>query len=90
MQVLGLGPMFRLSVGLTNTSLNNPSRNLIISFYADDNIYKVTIVKIFFITFIYPSYLAAHLKHLKVDGTVSQRCISKFKIEVRICIPAIR
>ena len=22
----------------------------------------------------------------KVDGTVSQRCVSKFKIEVRICI----
>ena len=26
---------------------------------------------------------------VKMDGTVSQRCISKFKIEVRICIPAI-
>ena len=27
---------------------------------------------------------------LKVDGTASQRCVSKFKIEVRICIPAIQ
>ena len=27
---------------------------------------------------------------LKMDGTLSQRCISKFKIEVRICIPAIQ
>ena len=27
---------------------------------------------------------------LKMDGTVSQRCVSKFKIEVRICIPAIQ
>ena len=26
----------------------------------------------------------------KMDGTVSQRCVSKFKIEVRICIPAIK
>ena len=25
-----------------------------------------------------------------MDGTASQRCTSKFKIEVRICIPAIK
>ena len=28
--------------------------------------------------------------HIKMDGIVSQRCVSKFKIEVRICIPAIK
>ena len=27
---------------------------------------------------------------IKMDGTVSQRYVSKFKIEVRICIPAIK
>ena len=27
---------------------------------------------------------------IKMDGKVSQRCVSKFKIEVRICIPAIQ
>ena len=26
--------------------------------------------------------------YIKMDGKVSQRCISKFKIEVRICFPA--
>ena len=29
-------------------------------------------------------------KCFKMDGTASQRCISKFNIEVRICIPAIQ
>ena len=30
------------------------------------------------------------VSRFKVDGTVSQRYISKFNIEVRICIPAIQ
>ena len=41
-QVLGLGPMFRLIIGLTNTSANTPSRNLYITFYCDDKLYRVS------------------------------------------------
>lgn len=40
-QVLGLGPMFRLIIGLTNTSANTPSRGLYITFYCDDKLYQV-------------------------------------------------
>ena len=40
-QVMGLGPMFRLIIGLSNTSSNTPSRNLYITFYCDDKLYKV-------------------------------------------------
>ncbi|XP_023347799.1 Bardet-Biedl syndrome 1 protein homolog isoform X2 [Eurytemora carolleeae] len=40
-QVMGLGPMFRLIIVLSNTSSNIPSRNLYITFYCDDKLYKV-------------------------------------------------
>ena len=40
-QVLGLGPIFRLIIGLTNTSASSPSRGLYITFYCDDKLYQV-------------------------------------------------
>ena len=40
-QVLGLGPIFRLIIGLTNTSASTPSRGLYITFYCDDKLYQV-------------------------------------------------
>ena len=40
-QVLGLGPVFRLILGLTNTSANTPSRGLFITFYCDDKLYRI-------------------------------------------------
>ena len=39
-QVLGLGPVFRLILGLTNTSVNTPTRNVFITFYCDDKLYR--------------------------------------------------
>ena len=42
-QVLGLGPMFRLIIGLTNTSASSPSRGLYITFYCDDKLYQVKV-----------------------------------------------
>ena len=39
-QVLGLGPVFKLILGLCNTSVGKPSRYLLISFYCDDKLYK--------------------------------------------------
>ena len=41
-QVLGLGPVFRLVVGLCNTSPGKPSRNLMITFYCDDKLYSIS------------------------------------------------
>ena len=38
--VLGLGPVFRLVIGLCNTSAGKPSRNLMITFYCDGSLYK--------------------------------------------------
>ena len=40
-QVLGLGPVFRLILGLTNTSASTPSRGLFITFYCDDKLYRI-------------------------------------------------
>jgi len=42
-QVLGLGPIFRLIIGLTNTSASTPSRGLYITFYCDDKLYQVKV-----------------------------------------------
>ena len=39
-QVLGLGPVFKLVIGLCNTSVGTPSRYLLISFYCDDKLYR--------------------------------------------------
>ena len=39
--MLGLGPVFRLILGLTNTSPNTASRNLFITFYCDDKLYTL-------------------------------------------------
>ena len=39
-QVLGLGPVFRLLIGLCNTSAGRPSRDLMITFYCDDKLYR--------------------------------------------------
>ena len=39
-QVLGLGPVFKLIIGLCNTSTSTPSRYLLISFYCDDKMYR--------------------------------------------------
>ena len=39
--MLGLGPVFRLILGLTNTSANTASRNLFITFYCDDKLYTL-------------------------------------------------
>ena len=39
--MLGLGPVFRLILGLTNTSANTPSRGLFITFYCDDKLYRI-------------------------------------------------
>ena len=39
-QVLGLGPVFKLIIGLCNTSVAKPSRFLFISFYCDDKLYR--------------------------------------------------
>ena len=33
--------MFRLILGLTNSSVNTPSRNLFITFYCDDKLYNI-------------------------------------------------
>ena len=41
-QVLGLGPVFKLILGLCNTSVGKPSRYLLISFYCDDKLYKLS------------------------------------------------
>ena len=41
-QVLGLGPVFKLILGLCNTSVGTPSRYLLISFYCDDKLYKLS------------------------------------------------
>ena len=41
-QVLGLGPVFRLIIGLCNTSPGTPSRNLMITFYCDDKLYTIS------------------------------------------------
>lgn len=41
-QVLGLGPVFRLIIGLCNTSPGKPSRNLMITFYCDDKLYAIS------------------------------------------------
>lgn len=38
-KVLGLGPVFRLVIGLSNTSSVKPSRDLLITFYVDDKLY---------------------------------------------------
>jgi Bardet-Biedl syndrome 1 protein len=40
--VQGLGPSFKLTVNLENTSPNIPSQNLLLSFYADRNLYSVS------------------------------------------------
>ncbi|KAK3092485.1 hypothetical protein FSP39_003456 [Pinctada imbricata] len=37
--VQGIGPMFKLTVNLQNTSLSNPSTNLLITFQYDDKLY---------------------------------------------------
>ena len=39
-QVLGLGPVFKLIIGLCNTSTSTPSRYLLITFYCDDKMYR--------------------------------------------------
>ena len=39
-QILGLGPVFRLLIGLCNTSSGKPSRNLMVTFYCDDKLYS--------------------------------------------------
>ena len=39
LQILGLGPVFRLLIGLCNTSSGKPSRDLMITFYCDDKLY---------------------------------------------------
>ena len=39
-QVLGLGPVFKLIIGLSNTSVAKPSRYLMVTFYCDDKFYK--------------------------------------------------
>jgi Bardet-Biedl syndrome 1 protein len=41
-QILGLGPVFRLILGLCNTSSGKPSRNLMITFYCDDKLYSIS------------------------------------------------
>ena len=41
-QVLGLGPVFRLVIGLCNTSPGKPSRNLMITFYCNDKLYVIS------------------------------------------------
>ena len=41
-QVLGLGPVFRMIIGLCNTSPGKPSRNLMITFYCDDKLYSIS------------------------------------------------
>ena len=38
-QVMGLGPVFKLIIGLCNTGVT-PSRFLLISFYCDDKLYR--------------------------------------------------
>jgi len=40
-QILGLGPVFRLLIGLCNTSAGKPSRDLMITFYCDDKLYTI-------------------------------------------------
>ena len=42
-QVLGLGPVFKLVIGLCNTSTSTPSRYLLITFYCDDKMYRYEI-----------------------------------------------
>jgi Bardet-Biedl syndrome 1 protein len=39
-QVLGLGPVFKLVIGLCNTSSGTPSRYLLITFHCDDKLYR--------------------------------------------------
>ncbi len=41
-QILGLGPVFRLVIGLCNTSAGKPSRDLVITFYCDDKLYSLS------------------------------------------------
>ena len=63
--MLGLGPVFRLILGLTNTSANTASRNLFITFYCDDKLYTLakpyiqvlTIAIMHIISNIYVSYV---------------------------------
>ena len=38
--VVGLGPVFKLVIGLCNTSAGKPSRNLVITFYCDGLLYR--------------------------------------------------
>ncbi|XP_072031464.1 BBSome complex member BBS1-like isoform X2 [Amphiura filiformis] len=40
-QIQGIGPTFKLTVGLQNTSLNLPSMNLLISFLYDEKLYSL-------------------------------------------------
>ncbi|XP_059082200.1 Bardet-Biedl syndrome 1 protein homolog isoform X2 [Tigriopus californicus] len=40
-QILGLGPVFRLLIGLCNSSSGKPSRNLLITFFCDDKLYSI-------------------------------------------------
>ena len=45
-QVLGLGPVFKLVIGLCNTSTSTPSRYLLITFYCDDKMYRYEIYRL--------------------------------------------
>ncbi|XP_033121921.1 Bardet-Biedl syndrome 1 protein-like, partial [Anneissia japonica] len=40
-QVQGIGPTFKLTVSLQNTSINHPSINLFISFLFDEKLYSL-------------------------------------------------
>ena len=41
LQVQGIGPTFKLTVNLQNTSMNIPSSNMMITFMYDDKLYSV-------------------------------------------------
>ena len=57
-QVLGLGPVFKLVIGLCNTSTSTPSRYLLITFYCDDKMYRYEIYRL-------------HQKNLQSSGIIS-------------------
>ena len=78
-QVMGLGPVFKLIIGLCNTGVT-PSRFLLISFYCDDKLYR-------FVQ--YPNmYFKTWLKRSKNNFWFSFR-LSKNMIRIPMLVPGL-
>ena len=78
-QVMGLGPVFKLIIGLCNTGVT-PSRFLLISFYCDDKLYRfVQYPKMYFKTW---------LKRSKNNFWFSFR-LSKNMIRIPMLVPGL-